>query len=221
MKTSSGPDSLRNRRQWLSQAGAALLGASLGSGCALRSRPALPARTFLLTAPSASSATRTANPGGTLLVRLLRVAAPYDSRAFVLRRGDSEFATDAYDAFLLSPGPMLTEALTHWMRTLGVFANVSTGGSLLSPTHLLEGEVEELYVDLRDPAHPQAVLTLRLQILSTATGQTMAPRWQTREQRSVPITGQNPDAWVAGWNRALAEILPAVEPSLRQAVAER
>src|SRR5262245_2457970 len=89
---------------------AAVAAAIAGAGCGLQ-RASLPQRTFLLQAPATDPARDATPPAGVLFVRPVRVAPAFDSRAFIIRRGESEYATDAYHGFLLSPGPMFTDAI--------------------------------------------------------------------------------------------------------------
>lgn len=224
-----------SRRNWLAHSGQALLAASLGAGamlspgCALRARPALPRRTFSLLPPRPASpppadspSPSTSTSGGVLLVRLLRVAATYDSRAFIIRQSEVEFTTDAYHAFLVSPGALITDALAQWLRDLGAFAEVSTGGSQLPPSHILEGEIEELCGDYRDPAQPKASLALRLRLLHPLLGANPPVRWQRREHRAIRLTDREPGTLVTGWNQALTEIAHAFESDflVKPAVAD-
>jgi hypothetical protein len=189
-----------SRRAFVVAAGAVMAGA----GCRLQ-RAALAPRTFLLQAP------REEPPGaakgeGVLVVRPFRVAAAFDSRAFVIRRGEAEYEVDAYDAFLLSPGPMLAEAMAGWIRSLGAFVSVTTGGSQVDPTHALEGQVMELYGDYRDPTRPTARLGLELRLLHPLVGSASRVQWQRSVHKAVPIVERRPEALVAGWNQGLAEI---------------
>lgn len=203
-----------SRRQWLGRvlAGAGAAGLT-GTGCGLRQAP-LPKRTFVLEGVPGKPAGGDAAPAGVLLVRLLKVAPAFDARAFVVRRGEHEFVSDPYHAFLGSPGPMLTEALAASIRGLGVFALVTTGGSQLAPTHALEGEVTELYGDYRDAARPQAVLGLELRLLHPLGGAASALRWQRTERRALALERAGADELVAGWKAALAEICGALDPDL-------
>ena len=204
-------------------------GAALLTGCRLGKESA-PHRAFVLQAPPAPAAGPETGgaPAGVLLVRPFRVAPAFDSRSFVVRRGESEFATDAYNGFLGSPGTLLTEALAGWVRGLGVFATVLTGGSQLPPSHALEGEVTALYGDYRDPARPAAVLALQLRLLHPLVASSAAVRWEREERRTIPLEKAGAEELVSGWNRALAEIcgsfdaaafrrLPAANPSQPQA----
>lgn len=193
--------------------------ATTGAGCRLRSA-ALPRRTFLLQVPPVGDR-RVAGGSGVLQVRPLRVASAFDSRAFIIRRGDSEYTADAYHAFLLSPGPMIAEVLAEWVRGLGLFATVISGGSQVTPTHALEGEWLELYGDYRNPARPLAVLGGQFRMLHPLTVPATRPLWQREVRREIQIPRPGPDELVQGWNQALAEVFRGLEPELSPRLPDR
>src|SRR5690606_1382143 len=128
------------------------------AGCRIQRR-ALERRTFLLQPPETGPIPGV-TPRGVLLVRPFGVNTASESRSFIIRQGTSEFVADPYHAFLLSPGPMITEAIADWIRALRIFDAVITGGSHRTPTHALEGDVAALYGDYRKPSNPVARLNL-------------------------------------------------------------
>ncbi len=185
------------------------------SGCL--GRPALQVRTFALAVPPPARRGGEAPPAGVLWVRPVRVAAAFDSRAFVVRRAESEYVADPYNGFLVSPGPMLTELVAGWIQGLEVFRSVVTGGSQVSPSHALEVEVTELVADYREPSAPTAVLALTARLLHPLAGPPAQQwRWQRELRKRVPIAKAAPTELVAGWNRALSEILSSLSADLQQ-----
>lgn len=210
-----------DRRTFLTRTGYA--GTGLGawlaaSGCGLR-KAALPSRTFLLKGPGGAPAGERSGdpaPRGVLLVRPFKVATAFDSRAFVVRRSDAEYVTDAYHAFLVPPGSMLTDLTAAWARSLGVFATVTTGGSQLTATHALEGEITECYADYRDPGAPKAVIAGQFRLLHPLMGGVSPVLWQWVGRGDVVIPKAGPDALVAGWEQGLAEWFRGLERMLRQ-----
>ncbi len=217
MKTTS------DRRTFLTRAALATASVSLGvgavaTGCGLR-KAALPSRTFMLKGPVAApvaDGAATGAPTGVLLVRPFRVATAFDSRSFVVRRSESEYVTDAYHAFLVSPGAMLTDLVADWVRSLRVFATVTTGGSQLAPTHALEADITELYADYRDGAALKAVLAGQFRLLHPLMGGVTPMVWQHGGAGPVSVTKADPDALVAGWEQALADWCRGLERMLRQ-----
>lgn len=180
------------------------------AGCKLQRAP-LAQRVFRLRLPAAKAVRTRDEAMGVLLVRPFQVAASLDSRSFLIRRGESEFAVDPYNGFLLSPGPMLTETMADWVRGLGVYQIVTTGGSQVVPTHALEGEVRELWGDYRNGSAPKAVLALALRLLHPINGASPVVQWEQTERREVAIAKAGPEELVAGWNQGLGEMAAALE----------
>jgi len=208
------------RRQFL---GVAAMAGALGLvGCSLK-RAALPQRTFLLSAPASPAGSIPADrePAGVLLVRPVRVAPAFDARAFVIRRGEAEYVSDAYHGFLLSPGPMLTEALAGWVRGLGVFREVTTGGSQVAPSHALECDVEALYGDYHEPAALKAILSVGFRFLHPLMGAASPVLWRRTDAQAVALPRAGADELVAGWNEALGRVCRGLDAGLFQRPAER
>jgi ABC-type uncharacterized transport system auxiliary subunit len=189
----------------------------MAAGCRLQRR-ALPEHTYVLQLPPAEPLPTASAPNAALLVRPLTVAAPFASRSFVIRRGESEYAVDAYNAFLMSPGVLLTDAFAGWIRGLGRFAVVTTGGSRIDPTHALEGEVTELYGDYRNPDHAEAHLDIHLRLFHPLDGRNSTLHWQRSLRKAIPLPRAGAEELVAGWNKALAEICREITPSLNDAL---
>ncbi len=187
--------------------------AALAAGCSLR-RPALPQQTFVLE-PEPADPVPSGSSGGVLLVRTFHVAPAFESRAFVIRRGDSEYALDAYHAFLLSPAQMLTEYFSDWIRGLGVFSGVTTAaGGELQPTHALEGEVTALYGDYSEAARPKAVVGVRVRLFHPFGRSGAVLQWQREENRVEPMERASAGELVEGWRGGLRDICRAIEPLL-------
>lgn len=208
-----------DRRAFLARTALGVVGAGgVGAGCGLR-QAAMPARTFLLKGPVPEAALAGADdapPAGVLLVRPFTVAAGFDSRSFVIRRGESEYVTDAYHGFLVSPGAMLTGLVAEWVRGLKAFATVTTGGSQVSPTHALEADVAEWYGDYRESGAPQAVLSVRFRLLHPLMGSASPLQWTFGDRQAVPIAKTAPDELVAGWEQGIGQLCRGLEPMLRR-----
>lgn len=196
------------KRRWF--LGQALLGAGVWvvGGCRL-GQTVSERRSFLMEAPPAGTGSGEAEglATGVLLVRPFRVAAAYDSQSLVIRVGPSEFVRDPQHSFLVAPGVMITDVVVEWLRGQGRYQVVSTGGSQVSPTEVLEGEITELHGDYRDREEPKAVLEIRLRRM-TAVGR---GGWQLVGERRFRVEERMARAeateLVAGWNRALGKVL--------------
>jgi ABC-type uncharacterized transport system auxiliary subunit len=154
-------------------------------------------------------------PGnGVLQVATIRVSPRYEDKGFVYRTSGSSYESDFYNQFLVSPAALLGEELRKGLAQSQIFRHVINSSSQLEPTHVLEGVVDALYGDFRDPGAPKAVLEMEffLRKESASKADVVAAK---RYAKSVAVTGRSPEALVKGWNEALEAIVSALIADLK------
>jgi ABC-type uncharacterized transport system auxiliary subunit len=82
-----------------------------------------------------------------LSVEPLSIDSAFRTRSIVYKRADHEFENSFYMEYLISPAQMITEQSRQWLRDSGMFARVLHPGSIMKPTHVLEGHIGKVYVD--------------------------------------------------------------------------
>ena len=191
---------------------------SLLTGCL--SRPALVQRTFALQAePPANNAA----PRGdaVLAVRVVEVSPLFEGHDFVYRTGADLYEVDPYAAFLVAPSHTLAIALRGGLRNSGAFKDVVEPDSQLGADIALEVHVTELYGDFRKPGQLAAVLSMRMLFFRTGSGQARQPLLEKEYTCRVPLPQKMASALVAGWDRALAKIVPEAASDFAAAQAAR
>jgi cholesterol transport system auxiliary component len=188
-----------------------LVGIALITSCSIRqSHPAQ--QTFLLEArrdlPPAQG-----TPHAILRIRPATVAAPFDHNAFVYRDGDLAYETDFYHQFLVPPRALITEATRQWLAGSGLFLAVLDPASRVVPTHTLEANLSSLYGDFRNPAAPEAVLSIQFHLLRETPAGLQIQFHQTYRS-TVPLERPGADALARSWSRALEHVLAALESDL-------
>lgn len=148
-------------------------------------------------------------------IRSLRVAAPFEDRSLVYRVGDFSYSADPYAEFLVAPAESLRAPIRSWMRQSGLFRTVVEPGSALKPNTVAEITVVELYGDFREPHKPEAVLTIRFVLLDALNGIPEKLAFDREYSRRVLLQVPKPNALMAGWNKALEEILAQFGSDLR------
>ena len=101
---------------------------------------------------------------------------------------------------------LLGEEVRKGLTQSQIFRHVINSSSQLEPTHVLEGVVNALYGDFRDPGTPKAVLEMEffLRKESASKAKIVAAK---RYAKSVAVNERSPEALVKGWNEALEAIL--------------
>ena len=179
-------------------------------GC---SRPSPVKQAYLLQTPAASPAAAAPRPS-TLKVGTIAVAAPFRGKSMVYREGELKYESDFYNEFFVGPSAMLTEGAATWLAGSGLFKDVLPAAANADGDFVLEGFVSEFYGDLRDPAKPAAVVTIKF-FLTDAYAAPGAFRWtaELKSRRDVP--SRSADAVIQGLNAALSEILEQLAAALR------
>ncbi len=197
-------------------AAAVACGLTLALGCvgAALERP-VPQRTrFLLSATPPAVAEHAVS--GALWVDRVRVSPMFSGTGFVYRTADSVYARDFLHEFFASPGDVLREAMIDWLRAASRFASIERSGES-SPEYRLESDVDQFYVDLREPTDPRVVLEGRFRFFDLRDGRPVR-RLDLRLTEIEPAADRSPQALVDAWNRSLTRMLEQLDRELRGAI---
>lgn len=96
-----------------------------------------------------------------LTVRRFNIDKTFSTKSFVYRKGQSEYETDFYNQFLVMPNDTITGKARSWLSESALFKLVLESGSYADATHMLEGNIVELYGDFRDKTSPKASMKMR------------------------------------------------------------
>ena len=167
----------------------------------------------------ASANPSSANPAGneTLEVSNIRISPRYADRSFVYRTSEAGYESDFYNQFLVSPSSLITEEVRKALTGSQIFKYVISPTNQSQPSYVLEGTVNALYGDFRNPNSPRAVLEMEFFLTSEIPGNP-GIQMQRRYAKSLPLTGRTPEALIKGWNQALEEILTSLVADLKSIV---
>ena len=132
------------------------------SGCGPRA--AFNQRTFILEA-SRNGPRQNTSKDIILEVKNFGIDRPFGSKGLVYRKVSSEYETDFYNQFLISPENMVTEKTRAWLSESGLFKWVLEPGSYADATHKLEGNITALYGDFSNESTPRAKMEIRLFVI--------------------------------------------------------
>jgi cholesterol transport system auxiliary component len=199
--------------QGLIQRGALLLLVFL-SGCVSLEKSYPDRRYFALELAQGKSPNSTSD-------RILSVASPrisprYADRSFIYRTSTAAYEADFYNQFLTAPDSMIAEELRKGLAASELFKYVVGPSNPLQPNYVLEGSINALYGDFRDPSRPAAVLEIEFFLYNQDPGAS-GVSLQRRYEKSVPLSERSPEALVKGWDQALADIVAALLTDLKAA----
>jgi cholesterol transport system auxiliary component len=197
---------------WMGLLCTSLAASLLFTGCVSIEKSYPDKRYFVLDiAPDASPQ----NPAeaGTLQIASARISPRYADKNFVYRRSDTQFESDFYNEFLISPGVLVAEELRQGLSQSGLFKFVVGSVNALAPTHTLETVVNTLYGDFRDLRAPQAVMEIEFFLSQEESPSGIV--FHKRYHRTIPLKGRNPEALVQGWNQALDAISRSLVTDLK------
>ena len=103
------------------------------------------------------------------------------------------------------PGMDLEEARKALAASSG-FKFVVGPASPLTPNYVLEGSINALYGDFRNPAAPAAVLEIEF-FLHNENPENQGIALHKRYMQSVALKERSPEALVRGWSEALQAIV--------------
>ena len=136
------------------------------------------------------------------------VAAPFDSRAFQYRVGESLFEPAYYQQWSADPGSLVSAAVSRSLASTGSFIVLAEGAAPGTPVLVLT--VTELYADVRDATAPRAVLAMQATLVDERGDVLMV-----RDARSDEPTSSDPSSdMIEGWAHGLGEITGSLVPHL-------
>lgn len=188
-------------------------------GCAaLSKRPALTRKTFTLSAGEAATTAQRV-PGTVLAVNNLQMSPAFQTLEFTYRVEENLYQSDYYNLFLASPSALVSASVRDYLSDNGPAQQVVLPGSLVNPTHFLDGSVRSLYGDYRTEGAPKAVIEVSAHVSSYSRGPASIIMDKTYAE-SVPLNGDSPEALVEGWSEGLRRILRSLSGDMAAALAQ-
>jgi ABC-type uncharacterized transport system auxiliary subunit len=182
------------------------------TGCL--SRPALKTETFSFGIPAVEDTNAAAAP--VLSIKKITVAAPFGGRPLVYRTGEFTYEHDPYAEFLDFPEKELVAPLRAGLGSQGDFRSVVLAGDVLEPDIMVEINVSQLFGDFREQSNARAILRAQFIFCQETNGIASGMIFQKEYSQDIPLKKPTAAALMAGWNRALDEIIGKVLTDYRQ-----
>ena len=144
------------------------------------------------------------------------IDAAFVGKSLVYRTGQLQYLTDFYNEFLVLPAVMITEETRNWLAQSGLFARVTGPAPRTTPTHLLEGNIVELYGDLRDKNDPKAVMQIRVFVSRFDAEGRPAFLYGKDYSATSPVESHDPAGLVDALSRCFRTILTDLQKDLAE-----
>jgi cholesterol transport system auxiliary component len=146
-------------------------------------------------------------------VKQFSIDRAFSTKNFVYRKNKSEYETDFYNQFLINPDDMITEKTRSWLSQSGLFKWILEPGSYIDATHVLEGNITELYGDFSDESLPKAKMDIRFFLIklsdkSIAFGKTY--------ESESEIKSRAAESLIEAYDKCLTNILTNLEQDLEE-----
>ncbi len=149
-----------------------------------------------------------------LRISKFRVSPLFVGRAMVYRVAELQYENDFYNEWFVAPGTLLTQQFQNWLSTNGRFKFVLKGTNHIEPTHVLEGNVSELYGDYRVAGAPKAIFGIDLYVLDARDERQVL--FTRTYRRQMPLADRSPDSLAAGLTQAVREVLADLDRDLAE-----
>jgi len=152
-----------------------------------------------------------------LAVKEFDVSPRFRDKALVYRTGKFKYESDYYNEFLTWPGKLVGEEARQWLGASGMFGSVVKYGDVSNPTHVLKGDVTELYGDFSEESNPRAVIGIKF-LLVDVTGRKPEIVFEKSYDAVIGLESKSAEELIEAQNENLREILSSLENDLRAVV---
>jgi ABC-type uncharacterized transport system auxiliary subunit len=143
------------------------------------------------------------------------IDSTFGSRNLVYRKSESEYETDFYNKYLISPDEMITDKTRAWLSESGMFKTVVEPGSYVDTTHALQGSIISLYGDFRDKSSPKAVIKIRMFLVGLSDKTVVFSKTYEATSEADDRTAES---LVSALNNCLVNILSDLENDLAETI---
>jgi len=185
------------------------------SACAKLQRSYPERNYYILSVADNNNPNKLAVYSATLEVDRLQISPSFSGREFVYRKGELSYESDFYNQFFRSPVLLITDEVIKYLSRSGPFQHVVDSTTNLSTDFTLQGNISELYGDLRTRGAPKAVLGMQSFLIDDRPTNPVIV-FQNNYRREIALSSNSSSALVEGWNEALQQILTVLEEDLRK-----
>lgn len=152
-----------------------------------------------------------------VLISRTSIAVPFDQLFFLYRISDTQYVTDFYNGFLVSPAQQFDGILVNYLYANANFYPVTIEGAEVTE-YFLNTEITEIYADYRNRDKPQAVIGVHMALMQQDKDKDKTKIILTKRFRAAtPLCVKDTASLMAAWNADLRIILREMTTTLRTA----
>jgi cholesterol transport system auxiliary component len=151
--------------------------------------------------------------GNILAVQPFSIAPAFEGKGIVSRVGENQYESDFYNEYFVSPAQMIAEQTRNWLSGSGLFAQVLLPVSSVEPTHVLEGHIQQIVLDISNPDAPRAELEITFFMLEQHK-RDRTVRFEKTYKSTQPMKSGSVQDYMAAQSRCLRDILKKLESDL-------
>lgn len=140
---------------------------------------------------------------------------PFDSKLFQILAENKVWKEDYYNRLFLSPDILIGQELRKWLSDTENFGAVALPVFHGDANLVINGNVEEFYVDASDPEAPQSAISIRLLVevdQSSNGGKKVSQVFEYDDK--MPIPRLHPEYVIEGWEIIIGVIFSTFESDL-------
>ena len=154
-----------------------------------------------------------------LVVQEFDVSPRFGDKALVYRTGKFKYESDYYNGFLTWPGKLISEEARQWLGASGMFGSVLKYGDVSNPTHILTGDVTELYGDFSEESSARAVMAIKFLVVDVTGGKSKIV-FEKSYDGGLVLESRSAEELIEAQNENLRQILSSLEKDLRAVVGD-
>ena len=183
------------------------------SGCGPR---AAIVKDFYLVQARRTAASAEQSSDMTLKIVPFVIGTGFQTKGFVYYTGDQKYDSDFYNEYFVPPAQMVAEQTERWLGASGLFTQVLPNTSLVDSTHLMEGDIRQMYYDVQDDDNMYAVLDVTFYLLSREGRRASSIEFTQNYRVTEALDVNNQKQGANAMSRCLTKVLEKLEQDLKQ-----
>jgi len=159
---------------------------------------------------------KTVNTSDNILeINRFNISPKYSGREFVYKVSENKYVSDFYNQFFKSPDTLINSTTYNWLTDSGIFKDVISGSIEVETDYILDANISDIYVDLRNPGDTKSILEIQFFVTEETPTDTKL-KYNKTYREEITVEDRTSDNFVKSWNKALELILTKFESDIEK-----